>query len=221
MRRGFKTEAKSLALELRAEIGLDAHAPFDPYTFASEYGIPVVQLSDLDGGARDHFLRADGSALSGALIPNGSGVVILENDAQPLTRRRTTMCHELAHVVLEHKFGVSLSDERKCGLGGDQEAEADWLSRGDADPQRRSIPARPSERHRRGGSRCLRRQPRSRPLEDEPQRRPQGHGTRSRQVGQHSQLLPLTAIPLPAIDPRSARVRRSLPSCPARAYTRR
>jgi Zn-dependent peptidase ImmA (M78 family) len=103
-------------------------APFDPYTFASEYGIPVVQLSDLDGGARDHFLRADGSALSGALIPNGSGVVILENDAQPLTRRRTTMCHELAHVVLEHKFGVSLSDERKCGLGGDQEAEADWLS---------------------------------------------------------------------------------------------
>ena len=73
MRRGFKTEAKSLALELRAEIGLDAHAPFDPYTFASEYGIPVVQLSDLDGGARDHFLRADGSALSGALIPNGSG----------------------------------------------------------------------------------------------------------------------------------------------------
>lgn len=101
---------------------------FRPYAFASEYGIPVVQLSDLDGVARDYFLRADGSALSGALIPNGSGVVILENDAQPLTRRRTTMCHELAHVVLEHQFGVSLSDERKCGLGGDQEAEADWLS---------------------------------------------------------------------------------------------
>lgn len=128
MRRGFKTEAKSLALELRAEIGLDAHAPFDPYAFASEYGILVVQLSSLNDPARDHFLKADGSALSGALIPTGTGVVILENDAQPLTRRRTTMCHELAHVVLEHEFGVSLSDERKCGLGGEQEAEADWLS---------------------------------------------------------------------------------------------
>jgi hypothetical protein len=46
VRQGFKTEAKRLALELRAEIGLDAHAPFDPYGFASEYGIPVVQLSD-------------------------------------------------------------------------------------------------------------------------------------------------------------------------------
>ncbi|MGC4941747.1 ImmA/IrrE family metallo-endopeptidase [Kribbella sp. DT2] len=128
MRRGFKTEAKSLALELRSEIGLDAHSPFDPYAFASEYGIPVVQLSDLDGAAVNYFLKANGSALSGALIPHRTGVVILENDAQPLSRRRTTVCHELAHVVLEHQFGVSLSDERKCGLGGDQEAEADWLS---------------------------------------------------------------------------------------------
>jgi Zn-dependent peptidase ImmA (M78 family) len=129
VRRGFKTEAKHLALELRAEIGLDAHTPFNPYAFAAEYGILVVQLSNLDGPARDHFLKADGSALSGALIPIGTGVAILENDAQPLTRRRTTMCHELAHVVLEHEFGVSLSaDERKCGLRGDQEDEADWLS---------------------------------------------------------------------------------------------
>ncbi|MDN6304489.1 ImmA/IrrE family metallo-endopeptidase [Corynebacterium variabile] len=128
MRRGFKTEAKRLALELRSEIGLDAHAPFDPYAFAAEYGIPVVQLSDLEDEVRAHFLRAEGSALSGALIPDGTGLIILENDAQPLARRRTTMCHELAHVILEHQFGVSLSDERKCGLGGDQEAEADWLS---------------------------------------------------------------------------------------------
>lgn len=128
MRRGFKTEAKRLALDLRTEIGLGAHTPFDPYAFASEYGIPVVMLSELNGPGRDHFLKSDGSALSGALIPTGTGVIILDNDAQPLTRRRTTMCHELAHVVLEHKFGVSLSDERKCGLGGEQEAEADWLS---------------------------------------------------------------------------------------------
>ncbi len=128
MRRGFKTHAKQLALDLRGEIGLNAHQPFDPYRFAATYGIPVVQLSTLECPARDHFLAADGSPLSGALIPLGTGMVILENDAQPLTRRRTTMCHELAHVVLEHEFGVSLSDERRCGLGGDQEEEADWLS---------------------------------------------------------------------------------------------
>jgi hypothetical protein len=129
VRHGFKAEAKRLALELRAELGLDAHVPFDPYAFAHEYGVRIIRLSELDGPARDHFLKRDGSALSGALIPVASGVVILENDAQPTTRRRTTMCHELAHVVLEHDFGVSLlADERKCGLGGTQEEEADWLS---------------------------------------------------------------------------------------------
>ncbi|KUH83143.1 MULTISPECIES: ImmA/IrrE family metallo-endopeptidase [unclassified Mycobacterium] len=129
MRRGFKAEAKRLAIELRTEIGLNVHVPFDPYQFAEMYGIPVVRLSELEGEARDHFLRRDGSAVSGALIPVGTGAVILENDAQPATRRRTTMCHELAHLILEHNFSVSLSeDERKCGLGGEQEAEADWLS---------------------------------------------------------------------------------------------
>lgn len=128
MRRGFKTEAKRLALELREELGADAHVPFDPYAFAVNYGIDVVELSTLDTEARHHFLKADGSSFSGALIPVGTGMVILENDAQPRARRRTTMCHEIAHVVLEHSFGISFADERKCGLGGDQEDEADWLS---------------------------------------------------------------------------------------------
>jgi hypothetical protein len=129
MRRGFKAEAKRLALELRRELGLNAHEPFDPYAFAELYGIKVIRLSELSGPARDHFLRSSGSALSGALIPVATGAVILENDAQPKSRRRTTICHELAHLVLGHEFAVSLTaDERKCGLGGEQEAEADWLS---------------------------------------------------------------------------------------------
>lgn len=129
MRHGFKTEVKRLALELRAEIGLDAHVPFDPYAFAREYGIEVVALSQLSCDERHRFLKPDGSSFSGALIPTGTGVIILENDAQRLARRRTTMCHEIAHVVLDHDFGVSLaSDERKCGLSGMQEQEADWFS---------------------------------------------------------------------------------------------
>jgi hypothetical protein len=128
VRRGFKSDAKALALELRAEIGLDAHTPFDPYALAAGYGIRVVTLSELDHPAASHFYHADGSAVSGALIPLGHGTVILENDAQPAPRRRTTMCHELAHVILEHAFGTTLTDERKCGLGGAQEAEADWLA---------------------------------------------------------------------------------------------
>lgn len=39
MKRGFKTEARKLALELRDELGLDAYGKFDPYALAAEYGI--------------------------------------------------------------------------------------------------------------------------------------------------------------------------------------
>lgn len=129
MRRGFKAEAKRLSLELRDELGMDAHCPFDPYALAALYGIEVINLSDLecDPKAKTHFSEPDRAVFSGALIPIGSRTVILENDTHPRVRRRSTVSHEMSHVVLEHPFGVSLTDERKCGLGGDQEEEADWL----------------------------------------------------------------------------------------------
>jgi len=39
------------------------------------------------------------------------------------------MCHEIAHLVLEHDFGVALAtDERTCGVAGAKEQEADWFS---------------------------------------------------------------------------------------------
>ena len=47
MRRGFKTEARKLALELRAELGVDAYGQFDPYALADEYGIPIFRLGNL------------------------------------------------------------------------------------------------------------------------------------------------------------------------------
>lgn len=127
MRRGFKAEAGRLALELRMELGLDSLSQFDPYAMADLYGIQVVKLSGLESDARNHFLNSGADKFSGALIPNGTGVIILENDAHSPQRRRSTMCHELSHVVLEHEFGLSLTQERSCGLAGEQEEQAGWL----------------------------------------------------------------------------------------------
>jgi Zn-dependent peptidase ImmA (M78 family) len=54
-----------------------------------------------------------------------TGAVIIENDAHPLTRRRSTMGPELAHIFGEHTFGTSLVNERGCRLANQaQEAEA-------------------------------------------------------------------------------------------------
>jgi Zn-dependent peptidase ImmA (M78 family) len=73
--------------------------------------------------------RSRANVFSGALIPIGTGAVIVENDSHPLVRRRSTMGHELAHVLSEHRFGTSLVNERGCRVPDrDQEDEAAELA---------------------------------------------------------------------------------------------
>lgn len=126
-RRINKAACKRLAAELRAEIDLGPMDALDPWQLAQLYGVEVIPLSRLaiDSAGRDHFTIARAEVFSGALVPFGNGAVIVENDAHPDIRRRSTMGHELAHVVGEHKFGTSLVNERGCRLAGQaQEEEA-------------------------------------------------------------------------------------------------
>lgn len=122
-----KAACKRLAAELRAEIGLSPMDALDPWKLAELYGVGVIALSGLglSSEVHDHFTVARPDAFSGALVPIRAGAVIIENDAHPLARRRSTMGHELAHVFGEHKFGTSLVNERGCRLADQvQEDEA-------------------------------------------------------------------------------------------------
>lgn len=133
MRRGFKTEAQKLALELRAELGVDAYERFDPYALADEYGIPVFRLSDLgqDPAAREaaaHYAQDGSATFSAALVPAGNKRIILDNDAHDPRRRRNSVSHEMSHLVLEHEFGqVLLTGDGYRAFKPDNEEEADWL----------------------------------------------------------------------------------------------
>ena len=133
MRRGFKTESQKLALELRAELGLDAYVKFDPYALAGEYGIPVFRLSDLAGEpeaikAVAHYASNGSATFSAALVPVGSTRLILDNDAHDLRRRRNSVSHEISHLVLEHEFGrVLLTGDGYRAFSPEKEEEADWL----------------------------------------------------------------------------------------------
>lgn len=132
MQRGFKAAAKKLSLELRAEVGLKATDQFDPYQMAELYGIQVHRLSELDCSeeARLHFMGSNSGALSGALIPIGSKLAILDHDGHSLARRRATLSHEVSHVVLEHHFSNSaLLDSTGCRTSdSEQEEQATELS---------------------------------------------------------------------------------------------
>lgn len=130
-RRFNKAACKRLAAEVREEAGLGLMDALDPWDLAREYGISVVSLRALPLGdrARKHFSSVRPDAFSGALVPFGNGVLIVENDAHSLVRRRSTMGHELAHVFGEHKFNASLVSERGCRLVDQvQEEEASEIA---------------------------------------------------------------------------------------------
>lgn len=132
MQRGFKAAAKKLSLELRVEVGLNATNQFDPYQMAELYGIQVHRLSELECSeeARNHFMNVNPKALSGALIPIGSKLAILDHDGHSVARRRATLSHEISHVVLEHHFSNSaLLDSTGCRTSDrEQEEQANELS---------------------------------------------------------------------------------------------
>jgi Zn-dependent peptidase ImmA (M78 family) len=114
VRRGFKSEAKRLALEVREELEIDAHSPLDPYQLAMLYGVPVFALSDITQGepelapALAHFTSTKPDVFSAAVIPIGTGRAIVENCGHEPQRRVSTLAHEMAHVLLEHSFTTLL-----------------------------------------------------------------------------------------------------------------
>ncbi|OQO90862.1 ImmA/IrrE family metallo-endopeptidase [Saccharomonospora piscinae] len=116
LRRGFKAAARRLAADVRDELGVRTFQPFDPYALARLYGIDVLTLDEpwLPPEAVAHFTGPAADAFSGALIPVGTGCVIIENHAHDRNRRRSTVAHEMAHVLLEHHVGVLVTRGSAC-----------------------------------------------------------------------------------------------------------
>lgn len=116
LRRGFKKEAKEIALQARGELEIEVFAALDPYAIADLYGIEVHDLSapDLPAAAVQHFTTLRTEVFSAALVPVGTGCIVIENHVHDPLRRRSTMAHEMAHVLLEHEFGLLLASDNGC-----------------------------------------------------------------------------------------------------------
>ncbi|WP_019818617.1 ImmA/IrrE family metallo-endopeptidase, partial [Saccharomonospora saliphila] len=116
VRRGFKATASRLALDVRDELGLPTFAPLDPYALARLYGVEVFTLDQpwLPAEAVRHFTGPAAPVFSGALISVGPARVIVENHTHDATRRRSTVAHEMAHVLLEHDVDVLVTDGGPC-----------------------------------------------------------------------------------------------------------
>ena len=131
-RRGFKTEAERIALELRAEVGVAANERLDPALLARHLHIPVLTLHHLASEAPDavrHFLGIGRTAFSAATIYLGRHRrAIITNPAHATTRQMSSLCHEVSHIVLDHEAGAPTDAGRGRAWNPAQEHEADWLA---------------------------------------------------------------------------------------------
>lgn len=132
-RRGFVTYVQNVAIEERRDLGIGLFEPLNPWALADAHGVPVVDIRDLaDEPAAARAVRAfitDRQELfSAALLPIGSGCLIVENGAHASTRRVASVTHEMSHLLLEHEFHPSMASGECRGTTSEREREADRLA---------------------------------------------------------------------------------------------
>ncbi len=133
MRRGFPAEAARLAADIRGELGLDVHDRFDPRGLATEYGIPVVPISDLIAEGADpssvHQLTVtDRRCFSAGTVLVDTIRLIIFNPAHSDGRLANSLAHELAHLLLEHTPGPAIGPGGCRVWDREMEDQADLLA---------------------------------------------------------------------------------------------
>jgi Zn-dependent peptidase ImmA (M78 family) len=133
VRRGFKSEAERLALEVRDERELPLTEAFDPFAYATDLGIPVLSLAELEIRGADvrsvfYLRRVESGVFSAATVFNGAFRLIFYNDAHAPTRILTSVSHELAHCILGHEPTPISNGLGQRFWNPEQEEEANWLA---------------------------------------------------------------------------------------------
>lgn len=125
-RRGFKAEANRIALRIRDRMGLSPIDPLDPFEVCTRLDIRVIRLSEID--PRSPFLRGESAAFSAVTVPCGHETAIVHNDSHHPYRRRSNVCHELAHCFLGHECTPPLTEKGERARDGGIEGEANFLA---------------------------------------------------------------------------------------------
>src|SRR5262249_48767554 len=131
LRWGFKTEANTIARELRRELGLGAADPLDPWQLALHLDIPIINLKSLRNEAPKavaQFTHKDREAFSAVTVVFGYKRVIVVNDAHSRGRQASNIAHELAHSLLWHKPAPAYGADGVHEWNPEQEEEAQWLA---------------------------------------------------------------------------------------------
>lgn len=128
-RRGFKSEANTLAQEIRAELFRGPFERLDPRCLATHLEIPIIGLTDLvvEAHAINHLITVEPEVFSAVTVFCGSHRTIVHNDGHSEPRQNSNLAHELAHALLQHPPSAALDDRGCRHWNQDIEDEANWL----------------------------------------------------------------------------------------------
>ena len=135
MRRGFKTWCETTAEKYRTALGLNPVNQLDPRELAAHLGVIVWRPEDVPELSKKSLQRLtnrDSGSWSAVTIRHDDTNLTIVNSAHAPTRQRSSLSHELAHIMLDHEPGrIDLSHAGHLLLSSyerEQEEEADWLS---------------------------------------------------------------------------------------------
>lgn len=130
-RRGFKSEANSIAREIRDELGLMMLDALSPWALAEHLAVPIIPLSSFRAdalGAVRYLQHVEAEVFSAVTVFDGPRRTIVHNDAHSTGRQTSNLTHELCHALLLHDPTPAL-DDRGCRQWNQRiEDEAQWLA---------------------------------------------------------------------------------------------
>ena len=135
MRRGFKAWCETTAEAYRTAIRLKPEDPLNPKDLAAHLGVIVWEPEEVPELAESSLRQLtihDGDSWSAVTIRLDDARLTIVNSAHAPTRQRSSLSHELSHLILDHEPGrIDLSPAGHLLLSSferEQEEEADWLS---------------------------------------------------------------------------------------------
>ncbi|MCK1682184.1 ImmA/IrrE family metallo-endopeptidase [Bradyrhizobium sp. 147] len=132
MRRGFKSQAEKSSAAARQALGITLLEPLDPWAYAAHLQVRILDFNKLGLPASviRQLVAVDHESWSAMTIQEAQSFGIVINPAHALTRQRSNLMHELAHIELRHvPSSVQVSETGLLLLSDysdDQEQEADW-----------------------------------------------------------------------------------------------
>lgn len=135
MRRGFKAWCERTAADYRGALGVPPTGPLDPRRLAAHLKVRVTtpnEIPTLSPSALRQLTETDPESWSAVTLVQGDARLVVLNSAHSDARQRSSLAHELAHLILNHSADRTLLPEAgllfRRSFDREQEEEATWFA---------------------------------------------------------------------------------------------